>query len=151
MTALTSRTSEDLESIKGFSENREKIVQDLNDENCALTGFFKFKYEQELLNFARISDEYSGGVWEVEQGIWLLQDDVTFQVGNPNTMSIESLDSKSFSIFCSIAALNRLSWIFHEKGSNELMGLSIYAYHRAYTQLDIESDIKADVIRSLLD
>lgn len=151
MTELTLRTKDELETVKGYSQKKEDIIQNLHLNDCPLSGYFLLQYEQQLLNIARISEDYSGGEWKISQGIWLLQSDSSYKVGNPNSYTIEELDAKSFSVFCSIAALNALTWLYHSKGMNELMNLAIYAYHRSFTQLDYEANLKVEIIRSLLD
>lgn len=151
MATLATRKTEELAEVLGYSVDFESKIQSLNNNECLVTGMFVLMYEQRVFDMARISDDYTGGQWDLDQGFWVLGGDQDFTVGNPNAMRNEQLDSKSFSFFCSIAALNSLSWHFHNKGHTNLANLAIYAYHRAYTQMEFEEDIKADIIRSLLD
>lgn len=151
MVTLAIRSPKELAELKGYSVQFESKIQTLNTDDCPITGIFKLFYEQNVFNVAKISDDYTGGQWKLDQGFWLLDSDQCFIVGNPNAMRNESLDAKSFSMFCSISALNILAWHYHNKGFSNLANLAIYGYHRAYTQLEFENDVKVDVIRSLLD
>ena len=151
MVTLATRKHEELASLTGYSDDLEVKIQTLNNGDCPVKGLFTLSYEQHVFSMADISEDYKGGQWTLNQGIWLLNDDMSFVVGNPNAMRDEILNTKSFSMFCSIAALNALAWSYHKKKFSNLANLAIYAYHRAYTQLEYENDAQADAIRSLLD
>ncbi|KII34889.1 hypothetical protein NL64_06425 [Pseudomonas fluorescens] len=81
------------------------------------------------------SDEYRGGSWAFTTndndtlGFWYPLDQATYPVACENYYENLAMDAKSFGAACTLIAINRLAWKFHEAGQPALSKEASNLYH----------------------